>query len=294
MNTAYDFVAALYRAIPSAISSTLILGVLAFLSRSYISSWLSARFNSLYQIRVEEIRAMRQTEMESLKGEIAKEIEKIRAEYSAQSREIDAIRAGIFGPRAARQAIIDKRRIESIEEIWDSLRELKSLTGIVMTLAVTNFDVLAAEAEENDAVRTTFKQMTGDLNKFEINRKLAHVARLYIPPLAYSLFDAYRVTIAYSRARMAVIHYGVGKDAMKGPEEVIALLGEAVPLMKDRLDKVGVYAFPEAMEALEKRILDELQNALGGKAEDEENFKSAKALNSMIQEVEKAGNAATA
>jgi cell division protein FtsB len=69
--------------------------------------WIKASIEKRVQHQFDE-------KIESVRTELRKSEEKFKQEMQAREAEISALRDGVMGGRATRQAIIDKRRLEAV------------------------------------------------------------------------------------------------------------------------------------------------------------------------------------
>ncbi len=74
-------------------------------------NWLKANVEKNVQHKFD-------AKLEALRTELHKSEEKFKQELQAREAEISALRNGVMGGRATRQAIIDKRRVEAVEHLW--------------------------------------------------------------------------------------------------------------------------------------------------------------------------------
>jgi hypothetical protein len=83
--------------------------------------WIKASIEKRVQHQFDE-------KIESVRTELRKSEEKFKQEMQAREAEISALRVGVMGGRATRQAIIDKRRLEAV----------RAQLGVDMRLVVQN------------------------------------------------------------------------------------------------------------------------------------------------------------
>jgi hypothetical protein len=214
------------------------------------------------------------------------ELEKLQDELSRSSKEIDTLRTSILSLRAQRQAGIEKRRLEAIDQLWAAVKALQPRKGEVAVMAVINFENAARDAQHDSRVRELFESIGGGKLEEEeaIPQHQAHEAQPYLSPLAWALFYAYQAAIAYSFMQLSILKTGVGPDVIKSPEEMVALLSAALPDWKVRLEKFGTAMFLHAVDELEKRLLAELRRIIAGEEEDAEHIAASAQIAARIEE----------
>lgn len=90
-----------------AISTTALLSVVLWLLRSVISTRLRASVQHEFDQKLETMRATLRSSEEAFK-----------ADLRGKEAQIAALRSGAMSALASRQAALDKRRIEAVDQLW--------------------------------------------------------------------------------------------------------------------------------------------------------------------------------
>lgn len=208
------------------------------------------------------------------------QLERLKDELSRNAREIEALRSSVLELRGQRQANIEKRRLEAIDQLWGAVKKMQLRKGKAVFMSVINFEPAAKRAMADEQFRKLFETLGG---KAAAPDHDAHDARPYVSPLAWALFNAYEAAISYLDVQLTVLRTGVGPDAIKEPGDMIKMLAEALPEWQDRLETHGTTAFPYVIDDLENRLLSELRRMLAGEDDDAEQVEKAARILSRIE-----------
>ncbi len=269
----------------SVLSAAFITG-LAFLARDVIRGWLTAKAKHRYDEQLETLRAANARTIEEMRAGFARELEGLKAELAKSGKEVEALRAAPMGARAARQAQIDKRRLEAVDQLWGAVKDLGPGKAAAAWMAVLNYEAIADAAKDNQQVRDMFKGMAASMGLDKPLVNSSHAARPFVSPLAWALFSAFGSAVGMTQARLVILQTGVGSDVLNKPESVIKLLAEALPDWKEYIEKTGVFGFPYILEELEKRLLAELQRSLAGEEDDANEIERARKIIDRVRDLD--------
>jgi hypothetical protein len=214
------------------------------------------------------------------------ELERLKDHLSRSSKEIDTLRASVLSLRAQRQASVEKRRLEAIDQLWAAVTALQSRKGKALMMSFIKFESAAELAKGDPKVRQLFEMIGGGKLEDEVlPPHQAHEAQPYVSPLAWALFNAYQSAIGYLSLQLSILKIGVGPDAIKDPRDMVALLSEALPEWKDQLEEHGTTIFPYVIDELEKRLLAELRRIIAGEQDDADQIERASRISGKIEEV---------
>ena len=195
------------------------------------------------------------------------ELEALKDDLAAKSRQIEDLRASALGVRAQRQEIIDRRRVEAVDQLWAAVKSLGQLRGACATMAIIRWPEAAIGAEKDPNGRRFFEDMSKTLPA-QLPVHDAHASRPYISPIAWALFNAYQATLHYSYMQLKIIAAGAGPKFISGPESLANMLIVALPDWRERIGKFGQGVFPDAVQELKSRLLAELRRNLEGVEDD--------------------------
>ena len=107
-------------------------------------------------------------------------LEVIREDLATKGRQIEALHSGPIAIRAQRQAIIDRRWLEAIDQLWAAVKVLEPLRANCTSLAVIRWDVAAKRAENEEKTRQFFDSISAT------TPKLVQTRRTFISTLCYT------------------------------------------------------------------------------------------------------------
>ena len=143
-----------------AISTTSLLAAAIWLMRSVITTRLTKSVQYEFDQKLEVLRTDQRKSEESFK-----------ADLRAKDAQIDLLRSGAISSLASRQAALDKRRIEAVDQLWSAVVELAPAKVASAWMAHIKFDAAAKEAAKNPRVRQLF-EMFGDTLQFSRYRAI--------------------------------------------------------------------------------------------------------------------------
>ena len=214
------------------------------------------------------------TKLEQLRAELRAKEEELKSDLRVKESEITALRDGVLSGRTQREALIDKRRIEAVDGLWQAYMALAPLVMSSALMTSIKFDAAAAASARNPKARELFETLSkigGDPD--EKIKKLGEVPakaqQPFVSPMAWAYFSAYQSIILYAYMRLRILGIGMEKPSEYFKEEPIRdLLKETLPDYADYIDQYGASAYHYLLPELEKRLLAELQKMLTGVEQD--------------------------
>jgi hypothetical protein len=190
----------------SAVTSTVVLALGFFIVKTFFratfENWLAHQFN---------------LKLEENKSALRKQEDELKAEFAAQEKRLESLKSAALFGMTARNQVIDKRRVEALERLWNGVIEVRPLRVVAQHTAVLKMDVLIARAARGDAQATKVQQYAAMLWKSSglEGFKLPNIPdreRPFIPPLVWSLFSAYRQLASVPMAQLSVAMLGFDKE----------------------------------------------------------------------------------
>ena len=246
----------LYDWIPAATTSSLLAAAL-WLLRSVISTRLTASVHNEFEQKVE-----------TLKAELRKSEELFIADLRSKEAQIEALRAGALTGLANRQAALDARRIEAVDQLWLSVRLLAPAKWVSATIAAVKFDAATKIAAENPRLREIFTAMGGRVDISKLYSGDADKARPYVSEMAWALFSAYQTILSIAMLKMEILKSGLDVPDLINKDRIQKLISVALPHQTQYVEKYDTGAYHYLLDELESRLLDELRKILkGGEAD---------------------------
>lgn len=250
-----------------ALTSTGLLAMALWLGRQIIATRLTRSVEHEFSRRLEVIRAeLRATE------------ERLKAQLREKEAEIAALRSGALSVLASRQAALDKRRLEAVDQIWTAFAALAPARAISAQMAVVKFEAAAKEAKSNPKAREMFALLGGGFDPKNMDTSGASKARPFVTPMVWAVFSAIQAVTMTAVIRWTVLKHGAGSGDYVDHETVKKLILTVLPNYGDFLEKVGPDGFHYVLEALDNRLLDEIQKMLSGAEVDKASIEQSAAI----------------
>jgi hypothetical protein len=247
-----------------AITTTGLFAAALWLGRQLISTRLTTSVEHEFNKKLELLRAdMRASE------------ERLKAELREKEAEISALRTGALSALASRQAALDKRRLEAVDQLWASVTALAPARAIAANMSVINFEFAAKEAERDSSVRQFFEMIGGDFDPKSVDLSGAAKARPFVTPMVWAVFSAIHAVTMHSVMRWHVLKGGLGTSDFADHKAIKKLVVAALPHYADYLEKNGPSVYYYVLEALDARLLTEIQNMLSGVESDKASIEQA-------------------
>lgn len=247
-----------------ALTTTGLLAAALWLGRQLISTRLTKSVEHEFDKKIESVRAdMRASE------------ERLKAQLREKEAEISALRSGALSVLASRQAALDKRRLEAVDQIWASFNALAPTRGLAASMSVIKFESAAQQAEHDPKVRQFFEMMGAGFDAKTLDLSGAAKARPFLTPLVWAIFSAIQAVTMHSVMRWHVLKGGLGTTDFADTKAIEKLVVAALPHYAEYLEKNGPSVYYYVLEALDARLLAEIQNMLSGVESDRASIEQA-------------------
>ena len=237
-------------------SSTLVAAITAlglFLFRNAISRWIGHQFDA---------------QLESVKAEHRRDEEKFKHDLAEQRHRLDALQGGALSGMAARNALLDKRRIEALEKVWSAVTYLQPHHQLVLVAATIGFEKLSTLSKNNPQGRELIETLmrmapdsadlqTADCPLYRIERE-----QLFLPPMVWAMFEAYRAVILLPMAALVGMKGGLDVAGMWDVKLVQGVINVALPEAAPELERQGAKGLVSIAGQLKSRLLAVFTDAL--------------------------------
>lgn len=250
-----------------AISTTSLLAIAVWFMRSVISTILTKSVQHEFNGKMEILRTTLRNSEESFK-----------ADLRAKDNQIEVLRSGAISGLASRQAALDKRRIEAVDQIWSAITELSPAKTASALMATINFEAAAQEASKNPQFKKIFEMIGGSIDPQKIGSSNAYKARPFVSQIAWALYSAYQAILMLAVLKLQMLKAGIDIPNALDTDSVSKLIQVVLPHQSDYLRKHGANAYHYVLDELECRMLEELQNILRGAESDRASVEQAAAI----------------
>lgn len=242
--------------IPSIATSSLLL-VVIWISKNLILTRLRKSVESEFDVKIEV-----------LKADLRNSEEALKAETRSREAEIAVLRTGALSASVTRQAAVDARKLQAVDELWSAVSSLAAGKNICRFMKTIKFDVAITETENNPELRNLFRAMGSgcDASKFDLSG--SQKARPYVSNLAWAYFSAYSAIISDGVIRIEMLKRGIpGKDLVdvKGISELVTA---ALPYYSKFIEEHGPTGYYMLLDELESLLLKDFEIMLSGQEAD--------------------------
>jgi hypothetical protein len=222
----------------------------------------------------------------SVKNEFDSKLEVLRSELKSKEAQIESLRTGAMSGLLTRQGALYARKLQAIDQIWSSVKELEKAKYISSTLGTLKFEECAKESARNPKFREFIQTIGGNFDLASLDMSGSELARPFLTPLAWAYYSVYSSVIMQALAVMQVLKIGVD-DAEKllNFENTNNLLKTVLPSSADYIDKYGMACHHHLLDQIEQLLLMELKNIQEGNEDDKENARRAAEINKEVEKV---------
>lgn len=231
------------------------------------------------------------TKLETIRTQLRESEERLKAELRAKEAEISALRSGALSALASRQAAIDKRRLEAVDQLWSSVIALGPARSLAATLSVVKFETAAPLAQKDPKARRLFEMIGGNFDIKSLDSTGAAKARPFVSPMVWAIFAAMQAVAMHSVMRWHVLKGGLGPEDYADQAAINKLIKAALPHYAEYIDKYGASVYYHVLEALDTQLIAEIQKMLSGAETDKASIAQAAEIVRQSNEVIKEAKA---
>lgn len=236
-----------------ALTTTGLFAAVLWLARELISTRLTKSVQHEFDKKIEAVKA------ENRASE-----ERFKAQLREKETEISALRSGALTVLASRQAALDKRRLEAVDQLWSSFNALSPARAVAANMAVIKYESAATQAERDPKVRQFFELIGQGFDFKSIDLSGAAKARPFVTPMVWAVFSAIHAIAFHSVIRLQVLKGGLGTIDFVDHKAIEKLVAAALPNYSDYLAKNGPSVYFYVLEALDTKLIAEFQSMLSG------------------------------
>lgn len=224
----------------------------------------------------------------SVKHEFDGKLEIIRSELKSKEAQIESLRSGAMSGLITRQGTLYQRKIQAIDQIWSSVKELEKGKHLSTTLGTLNIEECMKKSGRDPNFTNFINTITSNFNLADLDVSGSKLARPFLTPLAWAYYSAYSAVIMQAAVIMNILKIGVtDPEKFLKFENSSNLLKAVLPSWSNYIDAHGVSGHHHLLDEVEKLLLAELKNIQDGHEDDKENTIRAAKIN---QEIEKVSN----
>ena len=260
----------------SAVTTLLVAG-LAWLLRNLITNRLKASVQHEFDEK-----------LETLRTDLRKSEEAFKADLRAKEAQIATLQSGALTVLASRQAALDKRRLEAIEQLWEGVEILGPMKWAVGIMRTIDFEGSLEATSQDPNARRMFSTLGQGYSLDKLKKPDAHKARPFVSEIAWALFSAYQAILIYAVLQLQMLKEGVNKPNYLKSDRVPNLVKAALPNHASYIDEQGLHGCYLLLDELEAKLLKELQGMMQGEESDMASVKQAAKIMDEVKKVNEA------
>jgi hypothetical protein len=216
--------------------------------------------------------------LELLRSELRAEEEQRKAALKENNTTVDALLRRI----SEQNTMLDTRRVQAVERLWQEFIALRKLSGVVMVLASINFDKAAELAERDPRTREMFKAMMPNLEVPDM--AVAEAQRPFLSALPSICFDAYFTCVAHSLMKAKMLTMGLNMKGAIEDKAVLVAMKKALPSRTQYIDEHGLRIMHLLLPEMQELLLYTLGTEIGADESDQTKVERLVAVPALVAE----------
>jgi hypothetical protein len=224
----------------------------------------------------------------SVASKFDKQLEAVRSDLRSKEAKITALQSAALSGRAGRQAMLDKRRVEALETLWDDVIALNAFIWPAKMTELLELDAIAKNIG-NDPAMQKFMEVVGGRDLTEKLKLLkGESARLFVPQEVWNLYSAYKGLLIYCYMRIKGAVAGMG-DKMFKDEGVVEDIKKVIPHFSEYLDKYGITGAAGLSNILRESTFESIKLTLNNLSVDQNEIQG---IHDVMDKISKIGERA--
>jgi hypothetical protein len=257
----------------------------------HLTSWISTLLNVILMGAFFVGKKWIESNVEkNVEHKFAKQLADLNSDLRLKESEIAALRDGVLSGRAQRQALMDKRRIEAVEHVWERVGKLAPFEMTSATMARINFDAAGRRTPYEPNLRKLFEMFSNrELfeKQFGNQQKAAFEEQPFLSPLAWAYFSAYQSVVLAAVLKARLLAEGVEEPGKLLKEDSMRdVMKAALPHQSKFIDENNPSSYHFLLEELKDRLLTELKKMLEGTDVDKAAIAQAKEITDAVKRID--------
>ncbi len=205
--------------------------------------------------------------------------------------ELSSVRQTVLSAITSNRGIVDERKLQATDHLWEGLLSARKLLWAVHAVSTLNIDAISKQLQ-NPGMQAFVEAITKPLDSTALTGTAvwnAQKSQPWVSPMAWALYTAYSVVMGYAHLILIGLKSGVpNPQSYMSREKMIEMLRTALPDLKLDWDKLSDVQLPNVLEALELRLLREIQDFISGHQLDADTLDRARRITSLALDLQSA------
>jgi hypothetical protein len=236
--------------------------------------WLTLGTGAGWLLRVlieQSLQRRLATSIETLKADlVARNDAAIEAQRSSDGK-LAALQAHVLSTLSSTDQHLERRKVESIEQVWEFASSRPQLRMVVHMAAGINMELALKVAAKQDSEARKLQEMakwmlaTAGIKEDGIVAGPPHpiVQRLYISDRTWATFQVLQSIRATAIMELVSMRCGADPNLLKDSKPTVDSVKSVLPQYADYLDKYGRQGALMLVDQLEEKLFSDLQGDLG-------------------------------
>ena len=220
-----------------------------------------------------------------IENRYARSIEALKFSFKRQENnienfraQVDNLRGVLFERSSARLAMLEQKRLENAQAIWDHYVALAPFRSLEFAAKALDFEKMMKTASLGNQQAVRMKEFAAttlilaDGSQKYLDSKVgieANKLELFTDDQTWEVFNAYRSAVMLPYMKIKLISIGADPDMLKDATNLIDQVKRILPEYQDYLHQNGENALPYLYIHLEKRLIFHLKATFGAKTNED-------------------------
>jgi hypothetical protein len=230
------------------------------------------------------------TKLEKWRSELRISEDTFKDQLASKASEIAVLREAVFGGRATRRALVEKRRMVAIDGLWEEFIKLRRYLFAASLMDIFTIESIAKQVARNPEFKKFFETIAKNLPEPNIpDASWGKAQQPYVSPLAWGYFSAYQTVMTASVGLLKMLELGVEQPQNFLSKAGIAdVLKAALPHRSAYIDQAGQVVHSSLLNEIENNLLAELTRLIQGVEDDQADIEQATAILAATAKAEEA------
>lgn len=225
----------------------------------------------------------------SARAIVERDLEEFKSELRQQEASLNSLQSSLLSGRAARLALVDKRRLDAVESIWRDVVRLRGAGMAVMMMRMLKLTEVNLRAVHDQKMREFLSMTRGKLGINDVVAAEVDNHQPFVGPVLWAKFSALRAVYLYAVVTLDSMSKGVAdlQKIMSDTSKLNEMLKEALPHQEKYLEdypKVGAFYLTDQ---LSEAVLLAVQDEIEGVHADADAVKRARNIISLANNLER-------
>ncbi len=256
-----------------AITTTSLFGLILWILRKWFSERLSSSIKHDYNKKLENI-----------KNTFSQEIEILKFELEERKSELSSLKSSALANLTKRQALMFDKQVQSASRIWEARVNLGKGALVSELSSRINWDFVNENKTPDAGTQRICEEILKSFNVNDLSTIEVMKERPFVSPIVWAYYSAYQAIIVDAYLRVTLTSSGQSLSPIK-TDFTSKLLQTTLPEFSASIKKHNTSLYPQLLDHISDKLLQEITNMLSGKEIDKATIESAHNINGLADKV---------